>query len=278
MYARILGPLTLTDDFRTLTPRAPKQRQLLALLLLHAGQVVTIDECVDELWADAPPNSAHSTLQTYVMQLRKVLRGAAPAAEPGGGAPAMCLETRDRGYLLAVGQGRLDLHQFERLVEQASVARLAGDHRRESELLHAALALWTGRALADVTCGPLLRTRLSGLRETWLGALEQRIDADLRTGRHHQLIGELNVLTRQHPTYENLHAQLMIALYRSGRTADALAVFGRLRRTFGEQLGLEPSVRMRTLHTDLLNSVPVAESVYLPGPESAGAVPLRTAG
>ncbi|WP_405010120.1 BTAD domain-containing putative transcriptional regulator [Kitasatospora sp. NBC_01539] len=273
MYARILGPLTLTDDLRTVTPRAPKQRQLLSLLLFHSGQVVTVDECVDELWADSPPHSAHSTLQTYVMQLRKILRSAAPAAAPA----EMSLETRDRGYLLAVGAGRLDLHQFERSVEQASVARLAGDHVRESELLHHALALWSGKALADVTCGPLLRTRLSGLRETWLGALEQRIDADLRIGRHHRLIGELSVLARQYPTSENLHAQLMIALYRSGRTADALAAFARLRRTFGDELGLEPSARMRALHTDLLNSAPVAESVYLPGPESTP-VSLRPAG
>ncbi|MEU3983431.1 AfsR/SARP family transcriptional regulator [Streptomyces sp. NPDC026672] len=274
MYARVLGPLTLGDGLRTLTPRAPKQRQLLSLLLLHAGQVVTVDECVDELWADSPPHSAHSTLQTYVMQIRKTLRSAATAP----GVPAdLHLETRDRGYLLAVGTGRLDLHQFEKLVEQASSARLAGDHARESELLHRALGLWQGRALADVTCGPLLRTRLSGLRETWLGALEQRIDADLRIGRHHQLIGELSILTRQYPTYENLHAQLMIALYRSGRTADALEVFARLRRTFSAELGLEPSVRMRDLHTDLLNSAPVTESVYLPGPDGAP-LPLRSAG
>ncbi|RMB82976.1 SARP family transcriptional regulator [Streptomyces shenzhenensis] len=274
MYVRILGPLTLTEGLRTVTPRAPKQRQLLALLLLHAGQVVTVDECVDELWADSPPHSAHSTLQTYVMQTRKTLRSAVSAT----GAPAaMHLETRDRGYLLAVGAGRLDLHQFEKLVEQASLARIVGDHARESELLHSALGLWSGKALADVTCGPVLRTRLSGLRETWLGALEQRIDADLRIGRHHQLIGELRVLTRQYPTYENLHAQLMIALYRSGRTADALEVFTRLRRTFSTELGLEPSTRIRDLHADLLNSAPVTESVYLPGPDSPP-VSLRPAG
>ncbi|MEU9558376.1 AfsR/SARP family transcriptional regulator [Streptomyces fumanus] len=269
MYARILGPLTLTDGLRNVTPRAPKQRQLLSLLLVHAGQVVTVDECVDELWADAPPNSAHSTLQTYVMQIRKTLRGAASAG--------MHLETRDRGYLLAVGPGRLDQHQFEELVERASLARDAGEHAHESELLHRALGLWTGKALADVTCGPLLRTRLSGLRETRLAALEQRIDADLRIGRHHQVIGELSVLTRQYPTYENLHAQAMIALYRSGRTADALEVFARLRRTLRTELGLEPSARMRELHADLLNSAPIAESVYLPGPVSTP-VPLRPAG
>ncbi|MBG0851942.1 winged helix-turn-helix domain-containing protein [Streptomyces spinoverrucosus] len=274
MYARILGPLTLTVGLRNVTPRAPKQRQLLSLLLLHAGQVVTVDECVDELWADSPPHSAHSTLQTYVMQIRKTLRSAASATSA---LAEMHLETRDRGYLLAVGPGRLDLHQFEKLVEQASLARFAGDHARESELLHRALDLWSGKALADVTCGPLLRTRLSGLRETWLGALEQRIDADLRIGRHCRLIGELSVLTRQYPTYENLHAQLMIALYRSGRTADALDVFAGLRRTLSTELGLEPSARIRDLHADLLNSAPVAESVYLPGPDSAP-VPLRSAG
>ncbi|EMF53308.1 MULTISPECIES: BTAD domain-containing putative transcriptional regulator [Streptomyces] len=274
MYARILGTLTLSDGPRTVTPRAPKQRQLLSLLLLHAGQVVTVDECVDELWADSPPHSAHSTLQTYVMQIRKTLRSAATAT---GTSAEMYLETRDRGYLLAVGAGQLDLHQFEKLVEQASLARIVGDHTRESELLHRALGLWSGKALADVTCGPLLRTRLSGLRETRLGALEQRIDADLRIGRHHRLIGELRVLTRQYPTYENLHAQLMIALSRSGRTADALEVFAGLRRTFSTELGLEPSARVRDLHADLLNSVPVRESVYLPGPDSTP-VPLRTAG
>ncbi|GHI94380.1 MULTISPECIES: AfsR/SARP family transcriptional regulator [Streptomyces] len=273
MYARVLGPLTLTEGLRTITPRAPKQRQLLSLLLLHAGQVVTVDECVDELWADSPPHSAHSTLQTYVMQIRKTLRSAAATGDPARAR----LETRDRGYLLAVGTGRLDLHQFEKLVEQASLARIARDHAHESELLHRALGLWTGKALADVVCGPLLRTRLSGLRETWLAALEQRIDADLRIGRHHRLIGELSVLARQYPTYENLHAQLMIALYRSGRTADALKAFARLRRTLSTELGLEPSARMRDLHADLLNSAPVTESVYLPGPDGAP-VTLRPVG
>ena len=273
MYARILGPLTLTEGLRALTPRAPKQRQLLSLLLLHAGQVVTVEECVDELWNDAPPHSAHSTLQTYVMQIRKILRSA------GATAPAdMRLETRDRGYLLAVDPGRLDLHQFEKLVDQASLARIAGDHARESALLHDALGLWTGRALADVTCGPLLRMRLSGLHETWLGALEQRIDADLRIGHHHRLIGELSVLTRQYPTYENLYAQLVIALHRSGRTGEALKVFARLRRTLNTELGLEPSARMRALQTDLLSSAPLTESVYLPAPGGTGPVALRSAG
>lgn len=269
MYARILGPLTLTDGLRTVTPRAPKQRQLLALLLFHAGQVVTVDECVDELWADSPPHSAHSTLQTYVMQVRKTLRSSAPVADAP---PRMHLETRDRGYVLVVGPGRLDLHQFEDLVERAMRARAAGDHVREAELLHGALGLWSGRALADVTCGPLLRTRLGGLHESWLGALEQRIDADLRTGRHHQLIGELSVLADQYPMHENLHAQLMIALYRSGRTSNALEAYARLRRTLSTELGLEPSARMRKLHAALLNSAPVAESVYLPGPDGTAAL------
>ncbi|WP_299527698.1 AfsR/SARP family transcriptional regulator [uncultured Streptomyces sp.] len=276
MYARVLGSLALTSGDTVLTPRAPKQRQLLALLLLHAGHVVTVDECVDELWDEAPPHSAHSTLQTYVMQIRKILKtGASGAGEAPGG--RLGLETRDRGYCLSVGPDALDLHHFERLAERASAARAVGDHAQESELLHRALSLWCGRALADVPCGPVLRMRLSGLHEVWLGAVEQRIDADLRIGRHHRLIPELRMLTHRRPSHENLHAQLMIALYRSGRPAEALEVYTRLRATFAENFGLDPSARLRELQQQVLGAGPVAESVYLPEPAGVR-VPLLLAG
>ncbi|WKD32293.1 AfsR/SARP family transcriptional regulator [Streptomyces xanthophaeus] len=265
MYARILGPLAITSGSVDLTPRAPKQRQLLSLLLLHAGQVVTVDECVDELWEAGPPRSAHSTLQTYIMQIRKILAGVRAEGGDGPAAP-LGLETRDRGYCLTVGPDALDLHRFERLTEQAAVARAAGEHGAEASLLQRALGLWSGRALADVQCGPLLRTQLSGLHEVWLGAVEQRIDADLRTGRHHRLIPELRVLTHQYPRHENLHAQLMIALYRSGRPSEALQVYARLRTVFAEELGLDPSEQLRDLQRRLLGAGPVAESVYLPAP------------
>lgn len=250
MRFKVLGPLEMDSGK---LPSAPKQRQLLALLLLHAGTFVTVDDCIDEVWDENPPNSAQSTLQTYVMNLRKVLRQG-PAGSAGDR-----IDTRERGYALMLAPGELDLHVFQQLAGAGSEALAAGRNAEAARLLRAALELWREPALADVQAGPILRTWLSGLAETRLSVQEERIEADLRIGRHRELLGELRMLVRQHPAHENLHAQLMLALYRSGRPAESLATFHQLRNTLDQRFGLEPSRRMRRLERAVLRDDPVLD-------------------
>ncbi|MGW0506589.1 AfsR/SARP family transcriptional regulator [Micromonospora sp. NPDC003241] len=250
MRFKVLGPLTMMPGR---LPSAPKQRQLLALLLLHANTVVTIDDCVDELWGEQPPHSAHSTLQTYVMNLRRVLR--LEAEPPGGGR----IVTRERGYALHLEPGELDLEDFQRVAGDGSEALAAGRYPEAARLLRAALDMWRGPALVDVQAGPILRGRLDGLREVHLAVQEERVEADLRIGRHRELLGELRTLVRRHPTHENLCAQLALALYRSGRTTEALAVLRQLRTTLGERFGLEPSRRLQRLERAVLRAEPALD-------------------
>ncbi|GAA3870499.1 hypothetical protein GCM10023084_24430 [Streptomyces lacrimifluminis] len=246
----MLGPLVMANGGKSFVPSAPKQRQLLALLLVDANQSVSVDACIEELWENRPPFSARSTLQTYVLHLRRAF---SQIPEVGRLAEAKkILQTGDRGYRLVVCDGALDLHTFERLVERARTALAAGDDRKGAALLADALAVWRGPALADVQVGPLLQAHVVGLAEYRLHILEQRIEADLRLGRHHELVRELSALTAQRPTHENLHAQLMLALYRSGRPAQALEAFHRLRHVLSGELGLEPSPRMHRFHQAVL--------------------------
>lgn len=231
------------------TPTAPKQRQLLALLLLNANEVVSTGTCIEELWEDAPPNSALSTLQSYILQLRRSLRrvpriGSLQAARG-------ILETRDGGYLLAVADGELDADRFWGLVREGRAA-LRHDDERGSARLAEALRLWHGAALSDVQRGPVLRAYLVGLEEERVSVHEQRIAADLRLGRHQELLGELSGLTVRYPTHESLHAQFMLALYRAGRRTQALEVQRRLSAVLRTELGLDPSPRLRRLHQAIL--------------------------
>ncbi|MFI2027328.1 AfsR/SARP family transcriptional regulator [Streptomyces buecherae] len=257
MEFAILGPLRMNEQGRSYTPTAPKQRQLLALLLLNANQVVSTSTCIDELWETSPPNTALSTLQSYILQLRRTLRrvpriGSLQAAR-------RVLETRDGGYLLAVRNDELDVNIFTSLVREGR-AQLHRDDHAASALLTRALTMWQGSALSDVQAGPVLRAHLVGLEEDRISVHEQRIDADLRLGRHHELLGELSALVTKYPTHENLHAQLMLALYRSGRRAQSLEVVKRLRQVLHDELGLEPSPRMRNLHQAVLACDPVIDS------------------
>lgn len=253
----VLGPLRMTAQRISYVPTAPKQRQLLALLLFNANQVVSTSACIEELWESAPPASALSTLQTYVLQLRRALRGVPHIGSLQDARKT--LETRDGGYLLVVRPGELDLHVFERLVSHGRAALDHDDDRTGSRLLGEALDMWTGAALADVQTGPILQSYLTGLEEQRICVQEQRIEADLRLGHHHELLGELSALVTQNPTHENLHAQLMLALYRSGRPAQALTVHRRLRQVLHDELGLEPSPRMRRLHQAVLACDPVLD-------------------
>ncbi|MEO3977557.1 AfsR/SARP family transcriptional regulator [Streptomyces sp. CAU 1734] len=256
MEIRVLGPLVAQLEHTSVVPSAAKPRQVLALLALHPGQVVTVSTLLDELWGDAPPRTAPATLQTYIRQLRRML---AAALDPSGvRGPKDVLCTRYGGYALDVSAA-VDATEFQRLCVTGQTALREGADAEASQLLHRALALWRGPALADVQIGRALEVETLRLEETRLCALDGRIEADLRLGRHAALLGELTALAAQHPLHETVHAQLMLALYRSGRTSHALSAYQRLRRSLIRELALEPSPRLQRLHQAILESDPGLE-------------------
>lgn len=266
MKLGILGPLLLCAEEAIQVPTAPKQRQLLALLLLNANQVVPVSQCIEELWEYNPPASAVSTLHTYIMQLRRALRlGREPEHTTGTGCAGRLI-TRDRGYLFVSRQGELDVDTFEDRLRDSRQALSDGDDPVAAAALRDALAVWRGPALVDVQPGPVLRTWLASLEESRLSTIERRIEVDLRLGRHQELIGELSALVERHPVHENLHAHLMLALYRSGRQVHALEVFTRLRTVLSDELGLEPSPALRRLHHAVLSFDPALDAppVHVP--------------
>lgn len=253
---RLLGPVSAHLLGQPVMPTAPKQRQMFALLALHAGRVVTKQTLVEELWGDEPPRSFSTTLQTYVLQLRARL---AAAARDRGWARRV-LETKHAGYQFNARLCDTDVAEFQRLVRSG---RRAGEPAATAELLGRALALWHGPALVDVPAGRVLRAEVAALEETRLGALERRIDADLALGRHADLLGELTMLVARNPMNENFRAQLMTALYRSGRAGHALEVFREARSVLREELGVEPGPRLQRLHQAILTGDLDIESTWL---------------
>jgi DNA-binding SARP family transcriptional activator len=252
---RLLGPLSADLGGTPVTPSAPKQRQVLALLALNAGRVVTVPTLIEELWGDRPPRSYATTLQTYIFQLRNALE----AALPGQLAARELLSTGHSGYLLE-GSCQTDVEQFSRLAQAGRMAAEAGDHRGASEQLGRALRIWRGPALVDVRIGRVLELEAASLEETRLGVLERRIGADLALGRHADLLGELTLAAARNPMNENLCAFLMIALYRSGHVGRSLEAFHRLRGVLKEELGVEPCPRMQRLQAAILTGDPALES------------------
>jgi DNA-binding SARP family transcriptional activator len=233
---RILGPLEVVDGGRVLPLGGSRQRTLLALLLTRANEVVSTDRLIDELWGEQPPRTALNALHYHVSQLRKVL----------GGTDAIV--TQDPGYLIRVGPNELDLLRFERLVDEAR--RAPPD--LAARLLRDALGLWRGPALADLAGERFAQAEALRLEELRLGALEQRFEADLALGRHAELVGELEALVREHPLRERLRAQLMRALYSSGRQAEALTVYRDTRNLLVDELGIEPSPALQELEKAIL--------------------------
>ncbi|WP_330301493.1 AfsR/SARP family transcriptional regulator [Streptomyces sp. NBC_00503] len=265
----VLGALSVRENGFSIMPTAPKPRQVLALLALHADQVVPVSALIDELWAGEPPRSARTTLQTYVLQLRALIstalerdpaegheehegheRSAGPRTAKG------VLVTLPGGYLLNSGGGTSDVREFDRLAGMGYRAMDAGDFPTAARLLREALSLWSGPAFADVQGGVQLDMEAKRLEETRLCALDQRIEADLRLGRHRALLAELTVLVSRYRTHENLHGQFMLALHRSGRRGEALDVYQRLRATLVRELGLEPSAALRRLQRSILMAGP----------------------
>ena len=232
---RILGPLEVLEDGEVRSIGGTKQRALLAILLLDAGRVVSTDRLIDLLWAESPPPTAAASLQNFVSQLRKTLG-------------ADMLRTTPPGYRLEIAPEQLDLECFRQLVEKAK--SLPAEERAAE--LRVALGLWRGPALADLAFEPFADSEASRLEEVRLAALEDRIDADLECGRYAEVVGELESLVREHPLRERFQGQLMIALYRAGRQAEALAVYQHTRRLLVEELGIEPSSALRQLHGAIL--------------------------
>ncbi|MFD9724286.1 BTAD domain-containing putative transcriptional regulator [Streptomyces sp. NPDC059072] len=251
MRFRILGPLEVAGDPDPAsaglhTPGPAKIRVVLGTLLARPNQVVSAEALIDELWPESPPRTALQTLHVYVSQVRKCLM----AASPRHGQDT--LVTQRPGYLLRVASDELDLTLFERLHEQGRAAVQAGAYDRAADLLAEAQDLWRGPLLSDTPHGPILQTAAARLHEARPAALELRIGADLRLGRHRELVAELSALVTEHPLREELHAQLMTALYRSERLPEALRAYARVRRTLVEELGVEPGPRLRALHRQLL--------------------------
>jgi DNA-binding SARP family transcriptional activator/class 3 adenylate cyclase len=249
---RILGPLeVLHDHGRPLVLGGAKQRALLAVLLLHAGQVVSADRLIDELWGEDPPQTARSVLQVYVANLRRILEPARPRRAAGG-----VLRTQAPGYLIDLGPDELDLVRFERLAAEGRTVLAAGDPAQAARLLGDAVGLWRGPVLADVTLAASGQGELVRLEERRLAALEDRIEAELALGRHGELVGELQALVAAQPLRERLHGQLMLALYRSGRQAEALAAYRQTRETLAEELGIDPSPALQELERAMLAQDP----------------------
>jgi SARP family transcriptional regulator, regulator of embCAB operon len=263
MQLGILGSLFLHDDLpdneRDLTPSAAKPRQVLSLLALSANHVVTIPLMIKELWDEDPPRSAMTTIQTYIFQLRKLLTSAPSLADRK--ISEEVLVTTAGGYTLRLAGDLFDLWRFERLAAIGRRRLADNDVAGAAVNLHEALDLWRGPALVDVQHGQLLSMHVTRLEEARLTTLEQRIEADLRLGRHHDLVSELFALVSQHPFNESLYGKYMLALYRCGRRSDALAAFHRLRRALVDELGLEPSPPVQRLHQAILATDPGLEDV-----------------
>jgi SARP family transcriptional regulator, regulator of embCAB operon len=255
MSIRLLGPMSVHFNNKPTTPSAAKQRQILALLALNAGRVVTVSTLIEELWGDYPPRSCVATLQNYILQLRNRMA----AASPGDPGARQVLGTRHGGYLLAESPCHIDVDEFGQLVGDGREAAEAGDHRAAADLLGRALKLWRGPALVDMPVGRVLELEATSLEETRLGVLERRIEADLALNRHADLVGELTVLNARNPMNENFCALLMTALYRSGHVARALEVFQRFRTVLREELGVEPCPRLQRMQRAVLSGDPALE-------------------
>jgi DNA-binding SARP family transcriptional activator len=254
MEIGVLGPLVVSIDGTSVVPSAAKPRQLLALLAVNAGWGVKVTTLTEELWDSSPPTGPAGVVQTYVKQLRRAI---AVALRPERQCePKEVLSRSYAGYALNMPAPVMEADLFQQLTGRGLRALAAGDNEGASKLLGEALAMSRGPVLADVRIGPALRVELLRLEEARRSALEGRITADLRLGRHAEVIGELLALTERFPLQESLHGLLMLALYRCGRSWQALEVFRKLRASTAHELGIEPSVRVQKLHCAILAADP----------------------
>ena len=255
---RVLGALEATSGGEPLALGGAKQRAVLAVLLLRAGEVVPLERLVDEVWGDDPPRSAAHTLESYVSRLRQLLSGCGPI-----------ISRRGAGYAIDLHGAELDALAFAGLLESAALAAAMDEHASALELTVAALALWRGPALADVALASAGRAEAERLEELRLRTYEVRFDAELALGLHEQAAGELQALVATNPYRERFVAQLMLALYRSGRHADALDAYERMRRRLDEDLGLQPSADLQQLSGRIVRQDPGLERAVERAPSDA---------
>ena len=248
-YFRVLGPLHIEVAGADNTPSAQKLRTVLAMLLMSPNSVLAGDAVAEELWGARPPASARNTLQSYIVHLRHCLEADDTAR----------IETKSYGYKLVVDPRSVDITEFREDIAAAYSARVEGRPELAREYLVSALGLWRGRPLVNVPLGPMLQASYSYLNEMWLSAVERRIAIDVELGRHHDVLGELTLLVRQHPLNENLTAQLMLALYRSGRRYASLEAFHALRRTLADEIGLDVCPALQRMHHAVLTCDPLLD-------------------
>lgn len=262
----MLGPLEVTAGGRALELAGSRARAVLAVLLVHANQVVSSDRLIEELWPGHPAGKAADSLQVRISELRKALRSAGEAER---------LATRSPGYLLQVTPGELDARQFEKLAAAGNAALAASDAATAAQRLDQALDLWRGPALAGLEAVPSVRAEAGRLEEERLAALESRAEAMLACGRHRDLIAELETLTAAHPLRERFWSQRMLALYRAGRQADALRAYRELRDILVGELAIEPGPELRELHARILRQDPRLDgpAVVLPTGPAGHSVP-----
>jgi DNA-binding SARP family transcriptional activator/pimeloyl-ACP methyl ester carboxylesterase len=259
MEFKLLGPLEVRDGSAPVALAGRKQRALLARLLLDVNRTVASDRLVDDLWGEDVPESAQKMVQIYVSQLRKVL--------PNG-----MLQTRPPGYAIEVDPSTIDLVRFEQLWREGEAAHAAGNATLATQRFGEALALWRGEALAEFQ-EPFARAEAARLAELHLACVEARIDANLDRGRHAELVAELELLVGQHPLREGLRAQQLLALYRAGRQSEALAAYHAFRTQLADELGLEPSARLRDLERRILRQDPELDLPSSPPLPSSAASP-----
>src|SRR3954468_906315 len=253
MNFRILGPLDVRDGERDVRLRGGKERAMLALLLIHANRTLALDRIVDELWSEDVPETAPKMVQIYVSHLRKVL-------------PPEAIHTRPPGYALVIEPDQLDLHRFEQLVAEARAALEEGLGEQAAESFRQALELWRGPALEEFAAEPFAQPEAARLEELRMNALEGRLEADPHRGRHADVASELEALVARHPLREGLRRQHMLALYRAGRQAEALAAYQEARRGLGGELGIEPSPALRDLERRILRQDPTLDPAAPPPP------------
>jgi DNA-binding SARP family transcriptional activator len=257
MELLVLGPLTVRRDGQDLPVSSPKLRAALAYLVVHARELVTAEALIDAVWDERPPASATNTLQTYISQLRHLLE---PDHEPG--AAWRALRTLPGGYQLRAEPERIDHVRFEEALRDGRGALQAADPAKAADLLRDGLGLWRGSAYANVD-GAAVRSEAARLDELRLVALQLRLDADLECGRHAEIVGELDRLVREEPWREPFIGQLMLALYRCGRQADALACYREARRRHADELAIDPSLELQELERRILRQDP---GLTLPAP------------
>lgn len=268
MRFRVLGPMRVWYDDGWQSIRAAQPRVVLAVLLIEAGRVVSADRLVDELWGDHPPRTALNTIQGYVARLRKLL----------GDTPETRLLTRDRGYLLELGDNELDSRVFERLVESGQRSVAAGELSAGADQLVEALALWHGPAMHDVPASTTVTAETNRLAQRRLTALEARLGAELALGKHVEAVDELHRLVDEYPLREQLRCHLMLAMYRCGRRAEALDVYRTGRAVMVAELGMEPGPELRELERAILADDVAGTATTHPTRVTPAQVPADVAG